>query len=584
MTKKYRNKNTATINKKSTKTFFDPWTWPWVISIILLLTCIAYWPSLDNGLTNWDDEIYVVDNPVIQQLSVQNIKTMFTGAVVDNYFPLTMLSLAFNYALGGADATSYHWLNLLLHLLNTCLVFYFIWQLSKQKMMVATLVALGFALHPMHVESVAWVAERKDVLYAAFFLGGLITYLKYLNSPKKSLYYALTCLLFIGSLLSKPAAVVFPIILWLIDYYWQRKWQLSVVIEKLPMLALSIVFGLITIQVQNDLAIGEISQYSLWQKIAFASYGTMAYIVKMVAPFNLSALYPYPITQASETLPFLFNCAPFVLVAISAMVIWSLKHTRLIAFGLAFYWINIALVLQFVSVGNAIIADRYTYLSYIGLLFIVANAVYYVWQQDDSRYQKVRPIISLLVGIGLLVGLVGTFQRCKIWKNSETLWSDAINSDPSNTLAYTKRGLHYYSTKNYPKALNDYNKAIELNATYHLPYANRGMVFFKNNMYDKALNDYNKAIELNPNYYMTYNNRGHLQYTLQENDKALNDYNKCIELNPNYYMVYNNKAIIHHINQNYNEALDNYNKALSLRPNYQSALKNRTQLYQDMKQ
>ena len=234
---------------------------PWLLPV-LALTAICFLPMLSNGFTNWDDELYVKENPLLKGPDWQGI---FSQASASNYHPLTILSLAFNYAISGTDPFSYHLVNWLLHILNTGLVFIFIYKISGKKPYVAAFAAVIFGVHPMHVESVAWVSERKDVLYALFFLLALLQYWRFLETGKR--VKAIFCFVFfVLSLLSKPAAIILPFVLLLLDYWYGRSVNWKVVAEKIPFFALSLVFGFITVKVQSADAIVGLEVYPLWTR------------------------------------------------------------------------------------------------------------------------------------------------------------------------------------------------------------------------------------------------------------------------------------------------------------------------------
>src|SRR5258705_6432494 len=218
---------TSNVPKKKLKEKRDYSLLPWFF-LVAVLTAVCLWPMLKNEFTNWDDEFYIINNPLLRG---PDWKGIFSQQVLGNYHPLTIISYAFNYAISGLDPFSYLLVNYLFHIVNTILVFYFIWNISGKNKFIAAFVALIFGIHPMHVESVAWVAERKDVLYTFFFLLSLIQYYKYLNSDfrNKKWYsflfakkYWLTFLFFLLSLLSKPAAIIVPLVLLLLDYWKGR--------------------------------------------------------------------------------------------------------------------------------------------------------------------------------------------------------------------------------------------------------------------------------------------------------------------------------------------------------------------------
>jgi hypothetical protein len=220
------------------------------------------------------------------------IHKIISEPVSGNFHPLTMLSLAVDYWISKGNPKWFHFVNVLIHLFNLILVFIFIYKLSGNKKWIACITALLFAIHPLHVESVAWISERKDLLYSAFFLGGLLIYLNYLN--KKSLItLGSVFLLFVFSLLSKPAAVIFPVVLLVIDYFNERLDQKQTYIEKIPFFILSVLFGLITIKIQKEFEATGMLSFSLFQRFLFANYGIMMYLVKTIFPIRLCAFYPF---------------------------------------------------------------------------------------------------------------------------------------------------------------------------------------------------------------------------------------------------------------------------------------------------
>src|SRR6187399_1866970 len=233
----------------------------WLLGV-LVITGICLFPMLNNGFTNWDDDVYVINNLVIK---TPDWKAIFFRPSAYNYHPLTMLTLAFNYAISGMEPFSYHFVNWLLHILNTSLVFLFIYKISGRKIFVAAFTSLIFGIHPMHIESVAWISERKDVLYASFFLLALLQYWHFLETGKRPNF--LYCFsFFILSLLSKPAAIILPFVLLLLDYWHGRSFTWKLWVEKIPFLIFSLLLGLITIKVQSAEAIVGFDMYPLWTR------------------------------------------------------------------------------------------------------------------------------------------------------------------------------------------------------------------------------------------------------------------------------------------------------------------------------
>ena len=262
---------------------------PWLLTA-LGFTAICLFPMLQNEFTNWDDQYYVVNNRLLKGPDWNGI---FTEPVVSNYHPLTILSLTLNYHISGLEPFSYLLFNYLLHLLNTVLVFYFILRITERKIEVAFLTALIFGIHPLHVESVAWIAERKDVLYTTFFLLSLLQYWRFLTTEKKS-HFWFSLLFFILSLLSKPAATVLPLLLILLDYWKGRKINIKSLLEKTPFFLAALAMGILTYSIQSKGDIAGFELYPLCVSPFFGCYTLMTYAIRFFIPYPLSAFHPYP--------------------------------------------------------------------------------------------------------------------------------------------------------------------------------------------------------------------------------------------------------------------------------------------------
>lgn len=548
-----------------------------LLGAILLLTFVSFYPSLDADFTNWDDQDYVTESPYVVNLNGESIKTMFSEEIASNYHPLTILSLAFNYQISKLDAGSYHWINLILHLLNVVLVFYFVYLLFDRKIAGALLTAFLFAIHPMHVESVAWIAERKDVLYTFFFVAALITYLKYITRPKIS-FYIFTLLLFILSCLSKPTAVMLPVILLLADWYKNRTWTTKVFVEKIPFFALSLLFGIITIMVQKDTAVivGEADTHSLFERLIFACYGVFMYIYYFFVPINLSAFHPYP-----KALSLMHYMSPAVVLGLGGLMWWSLRKTKVVAFGLLFYGAMIALTLQFVQVGNAIISDRYTYVAYIGLFLIFGWLFDHFLNKKNTINGQKYAVFGSIGLVGLLFCIM-TYQRCNVWKNSGNLWTDVLQNYPDSYIAHNQLGNYLIEEKKYDKALEHLTQAVDLNSNYYKARISRGKLYRRMKKYPESLADYNKAIEIEGNRSEAYNNRGNIFFETQQYEQALADYKKVMELNPTDPKSYGNTGAIYAQQKKFPAALEALGKAIAMDAGYQDAFMNRGTVYAQM--
>jgi len=534
---------------------------------IILTTFLIYLPSLKGNLLDWDDYGYIQNNPLIFSI---DLKEIFSHEVMWNYHPLTILTLAIEYHFFGLNATGYHAVNLFIHLANVILVCYAIFLLSDN-IKVTLVTSLLFGIHPLHVESVAWVAELKDLLYTFFFLAGFIFYLKYIKTPCKK-FYVFVLLLFIASVLSKGMAVSFPLIMILTDYFKKRKITQKVLFEKIPFLLLSAIFGVVAIVAQKNSIVIQDLGLGFPQRFAVACYGFITYLVKMAFPFNLSAFYPYPVLSAG-TIPAEYYAYLILTLVVVILTLHPRFQSKKLIFGFGFYTATIFLVLQWLPVGNAIMADRYSYVPSIGIFFLMGEGFAFLF---DKRRTWVAAIMLSAFAIFFSVK---TYSRCFVWNNDLSLWNDVIHQYKASPIAHNNRGLVFLKEQKYDMAINDFNMAIGLNPGYTQAYINRGNALRNYNGYDTALEDYTNAIKLDPGFYRTYFNRATLFLKMGKNNEALNDFNKAISLNPSYVEAYVNRGILYMNQKEYGNAILDFNKAIELNPNYTDAYINRGNAY-----
>jgi protein O-mannosyl-transferase len=509
----------------------DRWKCYAALAVIALISFFVYLPALQNGFV-WDDIYYIKNNPLIYSF---NLKEIFTKIVMSCYHPVTILTLAIEYHFFGLNESGYHAVNLLLHLLNVILVFYTVLLLSD-KAGIALVASLLFGIHPIHVESVAWVSELKDLLYTFFFLASYIFYLKYLKNRHKKFYF-FALLLFSISLLSKAMAASLPVVLILTDYFKGRQIHIKTILEKVPFFLLAIALGVVAIIVQKSSgAISDIAIFTFPQRLVFATYGFITYLLKLFLPLHLSAFYPYPIMRGGN-IPIQYYAYLILFATLVAFVFYSLRFTKKIFFSLGFFTITVFLVLQLLPVGGAIMADRYSYIPSIGIFYLAGEGFNLLWGK------KLKWIAIILLSAFTVFFSVKTYDRCGIWKNELTLWDNVISQYKNVPYAYYNRGFFFVNEKKYDRALEDFNKAIELKPNYTDAYLNRGFVFMDEKRYDRALEDFNKAIELKPNYAKAYYNRGNVFWDEKKYDRAIEDYSKAIELNPNYSEAYVNRGL-----------------------------------------
>lgn len=542
------------------------------LSVLLLsiLVLVTFWKSFENDFVDWDDYSYVVENDLVRNPQETTIKDVFSRQISSNYHPLTILSLRLNNNVcktcreGISPVPFIRW-NIIIHLLNTLLVFLLIYLLSNKNILVAFLVAAVFGVHPMHVESVTWISERKDVLYSFFFLAGLISYLKAQNitgnTTKKYVWLTVTFLLFVLSCLSKAMAVVFPLVLMLLNFWTYKAkgenpvreslretFLLRNIIPLIPFLAVSIFFGILAISINT------LNTFSFLHKIQCASYGFVMYIVKFFVPVHLAAVYPYPTQMEFNTGAYniLIKISPIIFLIITGLVIFSMKKTKLFAFGLGFFLVTVMMVLQIVSVGVAIMADRYVYLGYIGLAFIPAMLI-----GEHIAITKMRIPVYFLTGCFIIIMILLAQKQTQVWKNGETLWTRTIGYYPTQETPRSLRGI-YYSKKAKKtndikekrlyeeKAIADFTIAVKGGTKKPDIYEGMGCIYGSWGELKTALLCFNKSIQLKPGNGSAYFNRGITFGLLKRNAEAINDYNlalmyapeKAIEIRTNRSNLY----------------------------------------------
>lgn len=585
MAQKKKQKSINKVNSKvataKESNLLQPVHWI-LLGLTVVLTYLCFTPALTNSkeFTNWDDPVYVTQQELIKKWDAENIKQMFSTKtdVSLNYHPLTMLTLAWNYKQNKLEPQRWFLTNIIIHILNVLLVFVFIFLFTERNYFIAIVTAAWFGIHPMHVESVAWISERKDVLYVFFFLLSCIAYILYLKK-NNTLYLIFTFIAFLLSCLSKAMAVVLPLVLLLADVYLKRKMNARCILEKIPFFAVSIFIGLLAVKIQSREAIAEFELFTLWQRFAFAAYGFLMYWIKIFYPLNLSAFYPYPSLEKDGSIPLIYTLSPVIAGAAIAAILFWIHRAKKIFFmtavtGILFFCFTIALVLQFISVGAALMADRYSYLPYIGAFFMIASALYYAF--ENVKYKTI--VTTAVVGITAFYSYY-CYERVKVWQNSETLWTDVINKYPykisrnGNVItveqvgvetAYKNRGNYYAEHNMLDSAYKDY-KILELAQSKDAGvHTNMGNLYGLKKEFENALNAYSKALEYKPNNFEVHLNRGITYSMMGKFEEALRDYSKAIELSPNDTKVYLNRAYAYLTTGKYKECIDDCNTLLRM--------------------
>ena len=428
---------------------------------VLVLTAAAHLRGLGGQFVEWDDPSHITQNVVIRALTFENVRAMFTTSIAKLYCPLTWFSFAIDYQLWGHNSFGYHLVNLLLHLANTLLVCILVWKILRNRYehaaMAAILTAAIFGIHPLRVESVAWVTERKDVLFVFFYFCALLMYWRWVDTHKRRDYWA--CFgLFVASALSKSAAVTFPVILLLIDYFVSKRkaWE-----EKIPFLIVSLLITAITFVSQASGAGDTVVSSAVipfWARIGLVGYCSLFYAAKFSWPFHLSAVYP-TFDEMHWSIPIgLGYAAAFALI--TALVIALRRRWPAALFAWLFYVIALSPTIGLAPVGIHVVADRYSYLALTGLALLVGMAI-------ASAIAAAPNMITRLVLGGVIAAAFAalallTYQRDAVWSNTETLFLNALQEDSNCLPAHINLTFWYTHLKRFDEAIAHGQRAIEI--------------------------------------------------------------------------------------------------------------------------
>jgi len=463
-----------------------------IAALLIVSSLVAYSLILDNGFVNYDDNKYIVENNHIKSgINTESVKWAFTTLYFGYWHPLTWLSHMLDWNLFGANASGHHLINLLLHIGTVLLLFFFMFRTTKQIWPSAFVSAL-FTLHPLRVESVAWAAERKDVLSMFFGMASIYAYSFYAENNRLTKYFICIGLFFL-SLMSKPLLVTLPFILMLIDCWPLGRWTKDTIVkligEKIPFIFFTIVFSLVTVHAQNSVgAIPDMERLPFSLRILNAVNSYVSYLGKMFWPINLSVFYPY---EQSFLLWQIIVCCS-ILLCITAFVVFYFKKMPFLFVGWFWYLGTLIPLIGLIQAGMHAMADRHTYLPSIGIAIMLAWGVPLMFPRE-----KIRKTVLLSAGIVVLAILtVLTWRQCGYWKNSFELFNHALNVTKDNYVAYNSRGITYGEIGRYNMAISDFNEAIRLKPDYARAYNNRSFTYLLQGDINLGCSDARRACKL----------------------------------------------------------------------------------------
>ncbi|MDI6742338.1 MAG: tetratricopeptide repeat protein [Smithella sp.] len=557
------------------------------VLFLAVLTLAVYWPVQNYDFINFDDNVYITQNSRVQSgITSENIRWAFSTRYFGLWNPVVWLSFMFDYELFGLNAGGYHWTNVILHLLNAVLLFFLFRNLTGALWRSAFVAAL-FAVHPMNVESVAWIAERKNVLSTFFWILTMLLYVRYVELPGWKRYLPVVAVFALG-LMTKPMLVTLPFVLLLIDYWplnrtpidtlhtpeerktgeAEKKKFVFLFMEKIPLFLLSSMSIYMTMFYSPSTPFNQLSrtiEYDFMQRISNAVYSYVAYLKKLFLPTDLSILYLYVDVSTWQIL-----VSIVILTIITIFVCAYFRKYPYMPVGWFWYLGTLFPVIGIVQIGEYTMADRYAYIPYIGLFVLLAWGVYRL--MSKSVYlKKILIIVSVLI---IAASTLATYSQMKKWTNTETLFADAIAKDPNNHLAYHILGQEMSNKGNHQQALHYYEMAIKANPAYYLSYKNAAVSLVKTGKRDEALKRFEEALQLKKSSHEPYLDLGYFHLGANNLDKSIEYLSKADEIKPDHLETLNYLGVALVRKGRLEEGIAQFEKALLINPAYHEAFRN----------
>ena len=560
----------------------------YICLFLIVITYVSFSRILQNGFINFDDTEYVVKNPqVTSGLTFEGVKWAFTKFHFYNWHPLTWISHMADYEIYGLNAGGHHLTNLLLHILNTLLLFLVLKWITGSVWQSAFVAAL-FAVHPLHVESVAWVSERKDVLSTLFWILTIWAYAYYAENKGINRYF-LTLFCFALGLMSKPMLVTLPFVLLLLDYWplrriksihsnYERDVQAerafdkefkktsfyNLVLEKVPFLILSIFTCFLTFFAQKyGGAVKSLDLFPLNLRIANALISFLNYIKKMFLPVRLAILYPYP-----EILPIWHVLAAgFLIIGSFIFIIRKSGKYPYLMTGWLWYMGTLMPVIGLVQVGLQSMADRYTYIPLIGLFIIITWGISDIIQKFPFRRSMIGGF-SILIIAALMIS---TWLQTGYWHNTKTLLEHTIRVTNKNYLAYHGLGVALIEQGRTKEGIDNLYNALQIKYDYAEAHKNLGIVLVSQGRLDEAIMHYEEALRISPDSEILHNSIGIALFKKGNIQESITHFSEAIRIWPDYVRAHNNLGIALASQGNIQEAILHYKNALKIKPDYAEA-------------
>lgn len=512
--------------------------------LLSLLTLASYWNVWQFDFINFDDPVYITENPTVQTgLSLENISWAFTTFEGSLYQPITWISLMLDTQLFGVNAGMYHFMNLLLHIINALLWFHVLRRMTGAYWAPA-FVAIAFALHPMSVESVAWITERKNTLSMFFFLLLLESYVTYCRRPHK-LRYSIMTLFFILGLLTKAMLVTAPILLMLLDYWPLERYgteknhgfmkkSKQLFIEKLPLFFSSAIISILTLlAAKSGGALQPFEKFSLLTRLCNTFYAYCIYIKNLLWPLDLSIIYPHPGNDISVTTS-LFAFTMIILISLPAFR--YLKSYPFFAVGWLWYLVALVPNIGLIQAGDQPYADRFTYLAYIGLFVVL------LWFIREKATSLKKPILVAGAVVMVFMMTLMSYFQVRHWRNDISVFRQAVKVHPHNSIAHLNLGAAYHKQGRWNLAARHSAKVIELKPELVAGYNNLGYLLSKQSNLDSAKTLFYRAMSLDSLDKAVHNNLGELYFKQGKLDSAFKHFKIAVRIDPNFERAKNNLA------------------------------------------
>ena len=502
---------------------------PFLICVFSVLAILAvYWPVYNYEFVIYDDHVYVTNNTNIQSgLNWKSVYWAFTTGYASNWHPVTWLSHTLDYQLFGSWAGGHHLVNVLFHILNTIILFYVLMRMTGA-IWPSAFVAAVFALHPLHVESVAWVAERKDVLSTFFWLLTMWAYVHYVENPRLKWYLA-AIILFVLGLMSKPMLVTVPFVLLLLDFWpLGRKISWRLLIEKIPFFICSIVSCVITFLAQQSSgATVNIKALGLAIRVDNAIVSCLTYITKMIWPRRLAVFYPHP--GGGSSISGVIICV-FLLVLISICFISLARRYRFLAVGWLWYLGTLVPIIGLVQVGAQAMADRYTYMTLTGLFIIIA------WSAKEfvPKWHHRNTILALLAVATLAALVLTSWRQLRYWKNTLTLFEHTLQITEKNYMTLSNYANYLIGLGRFDEAIERSNESLEIAPNYADAHNNLGLALMNSGKVSAAIEQFGLAVKYKPDFTSAYNNLAIALYKQGRNEDAINYFERVLKVEPDF--------------------------------------------------